>query len=136
MNIPGNLSPLLLVIIAGWIVLCASAQVLIKYGIDVIVNTSMIQDVFSIHTIKLLISNKIVILSAILYVFSLGLSVLAMTRANISFLSPFGGGLIFVLTALLACFFLHEKLTAYGWLGITVTFLGIILTLYSYNQSG
>ncbi|MBN1166598.1 MAG: hypothetical protein JXA44_05630 [Methanospirillaceae archaeon] len=128
------MSPLLLIIIAGWIVLCASAQVLIKYGIDMIVNTNLIQNIFSIDGLKLLIGNKIVVMSGILYIFSLFLCILAMTRANISFLSPFGGGLIFVLTAIIAAFFLEERVTLYGWLGITVTFLGILITIFAYNQ--
>lgn len=90
------------------------------------------QDIFSFDGLKLLFFNKVVLLSGFLYVFSVLLYILAMTRANISFLSPLGGGLIFVLTAIIASVFLQEKITFLGWFGIIITLLGIIITIIAY----
>jgi len=128
------MSLFLFTVIAGWILLSSSAQILIKYGIDTMINTGVTQELFNFDGFKLLLFNKIVLLSGILYLLSLLLYIFAMTRANISFLSPFGGGLIFVITAIMASIFLQEKIPLYGWFGITLTFLGIIITLWAYYQ--
>ena len=77
-----------------------------------------------------IISNKLIILWFGLYLISTIFWFGAMSKLDISMLSPLGS-LVFVLTALLALVFLGEKISPLRWAGIGVIVVGIFLLVKS-----
>jgi drug/metabolite transporter (DMT)-like permease len=87
-------------------------------------------NIFDKNNILSILTNKLIILGFGLYLISTVFWFGAMSKLDISLLSPLGS-LVFVLTAILALVFLGEKISAMRWMGIGVIIIGIFLLVKS-----
>ena len=116
--------------VAAWIILNSVCQISIKSGIMQMNQMQEPTNIFDKSNILNIISNKLIILWFGLYLISTIFWFGAMSKLDISMLSPLGS-LVFVLTALLALVFLGEKISPLRWAGIGVIVVGIFLLVKS-----
>jgi drug/metabolite transporter (DMT)-like permease len=116
--------------VAAWIILNSVCQISIKSGIMQMNQMQEPTNIFDKSNILNIISNKLIILGFGLYLISTIFWFGAMSKLDISMLSPLGS-LVFVMTALLALVFLGEKISPLRWAGIGVIVVGIFLLVKS-----
>jgi drug/metabolite transporter (DMT)-like permease len=116
--------------VAAWIILNSVCQISIKSGIMQMSEMQEPTNIFDKTNILNILSNKLIILGFGLYLVSTVFWFGAMSKLDISMLSPLGS-LVFVLTALLALVFLGEKISPLRWAGIGVIIIGIYLLVKS-----
>jgi drug/metabolite transporter (DMT)-like permease len=83
-------------------------------------------NLFAKDTIATILSNKFIVGGFALYLISTIFWFVALSKMDISLLSPLGS-MIFVMVAILAMVFLGEKVTPLRWTGIFVTIVGVVL---------
>jgi multidrug transporter EmrE-like cation transporter len=108
----------------------ASGQICWKYGMS---NMDRINDVNSLlqpETIQNILTNKYILLGLVLYACTFFLWLSAMSTLDVSFMYPMLS-LAYILTALLAFYFLGEQISTLRWSGIILVVLGCILIMKS-----
>jgi uncharacterized membrane protein len=118
------------VFVISWLVLCTIAPIVIKTGVKEVPKIEEFNDFFNINFILSLISNKYIITGLSCYFIATLMWIVALSRLDVSLLSPLGS-LAFVFTAILALIFLGEKISSVRWLGISLVVLGTFLLLRS-----
>jgi drug/metabolite transporter (DMT)-like permease len=83
-------------------------------------------NMFAKDNIMNIVTNKFIVGGFALYLLSTIFWFGALSKIDISMLSPMGS-MIFVTVALLAMFFLGEKISAVRWTGIFVIVVGVVL---------
>jgi len=116
-----------LVLVSLCIVLGASGQICMKRGMVEIPITST-QDLFS--NIKTIFSSSYVIIGLLFYGVATFLWLGALSQLEVSFMYPLLS-LGYVLTAILACVFIHEEVTLLRWVGILLIVCGCFLVIKS-----
>jgi len=112
--------------VAAWIILNAVCQVSVKAGIMQLKEVSEPTNLFAKDNIATILSNKFIVGGFALYLISTIFWFGALSKLDISLLSPLGS-MIFVMVAILAMVFLGEKVTPLRWTGIFVTIVGVVL---------
>ena len=125
-----NFTILTVLFVSIWIILNAVCQISIKSGIMQIKEIQEPTSIFDKENIFNILSNKMIILGFILYLISTVFWFGAMSKLDVSVLSPLGS-LIFVLIALLAFLFLGEKISPLRWFAIFVIIIGVYLLVKS-----
>lgn len=126
----GNFTFFTILFVAVWIVLNSVCQVSIKTGV---LQLKEIQDpmkIFEKSNIPNIVTNKYIVLGFILYLISTVFWFGALTKLDISVLSPMGS-LIFIMTALMALVFLNEKISPMRWGAIFIIVIGVYLLMRS-----
>ena len=113
-----------------WIALCTIAQISMKIGVNQAQKDEPLTDFFSIKTILHFLNNKFILGGFCLYVFATFLWLGALSKLDVSILSPLGS-LIFVSTAVVALFLLGEKISPFRWFSIMLIALGTFLLIRS-----
>ena len=116
--------------VAVWILLNAVCQVSVKAGILQLKSVQEPMNMFDKTNIATIVSNKLIVGGFSLYLISTVFWFGALSKLDISVLSPLGS-LIFVMVALLAMIFLGEKVSFLRWTGIFVIIAGICLLVRS-----
>jgi drug/metabolite transporter (DMT)-like permease len=130
MSETSNFTFFTILFVAAWIILNSVCQISIKSGIMQMNEMKEPTSIFDKTNIVNILSNKLIILGFGLYLLSTVFWFGAMSKLDISMLSPLGS-LVFVLTALLALVFLGEKISPLRWMGIGVIVVGIYLLVKS-----
>jgi drug/metabolite transporter (DMT)-like permease len=112
--------------VAAWIILNAVCQVSVKAGIMQLKDVSEPTNMFDKDNIANILSNKFIVGGFALYLISTIFWFGALSKLDISLLSPLGS-MIFVMVAILAMVFLGEKVSPLRWTGIFVTIVGVVL---------
>jgi drug/metabolite transporter (DMT)-like permease len=118
------------VFVSLWIILNAVCQVSIKTGILQMKELSEPTNMFDKDTMTNIVTNKFIVAGFLLYLVSTIFWFGAMTKLDISVLSPLGS-LVFVMTALLALVFLEEKISPMRWGAIAIIVVGVYLLVRS-----
>src|SRR5208337_2776204 len=111
------------VFVVSWLVLCTIAPIVIKTGVKDVPKIEEFGDFFNTNFIFSLISNKYIIAGLSCYFIATLMWIVALSRLDVSLLSPIGS-LAFVFTAILALIFLGEKISSVRWLGILFVVVG------------
>ncbi len=114
------------VIVLFWVVSNAIVQVLLKKGVSDLNVINSLSDIFDLNILMTVVKNSYISIGIVLYIISFFLWIYALTKLDVSVLSPIGS-LIFVIVAILAVFFLGEKVTSIRWMGIILVVAGSIL---------
>ena len=130
MSETSNFTFFTILFVAAWIILNSVCQISIKSGIMQMKEMQEPTSIFDKNNILNIVTNKLIILGFGLYLISTVFWFGAMSKLDISLLSPLGS-LVFVLTAMLALVFLGEKISAMRWMGIGVIIIGIYLLVKS-----
>jgi len=130
MSETSNFTFFTILFVAAWIILNSVCQISIKSGILQLNAVQEPTNIFDKNNIFSILTNKLIILGFGLYLISTVFWFGAMSKLDISLLSPLGS-LVFVLTAILALVFLGEKISAMRWMGIGVIIIGIFLLVKS-----
>jgi uncharacterized membrane protein len=130
MSETSNFTFFTILFVAAWIILNSVCQISIKSGIMQMKEMQEPTSIFDKNNIVNIVTNKLIILGFGLYLISTVFWFGAMSKLDISLLSPLGS-LVFVLTAMLALVFLGEKISAMRWMGIGVIIIGIYLLVKS-----
>lgn len=130
MSETGNFTFFTILFVTSWIILNSVCQISIKSGIMQMKEMQEPTNIFDKNNIVSILSNKLIILGFGLYLISTVFWFGAMSKLDISMLSPLGS-LVFVITALLALVFLGEKISPLRWIGIGVIVVGIYLLVKS-----
>jgi drug/metabolite transporter (DMT)-like permease len=126
MSDASNLTLFTVLFVAVWILLNAVCQVTVKAGIMQLKSVNEPMNMFAKDNIMNILSNKLIVGGFALYLLSTIFWFGALSKLDISMLSPMGS-MIFVTVALLAMFFLGEKISAVRWTGIFVIVVGVVL---------
>ncbi len=103
-------------------VLCSTiGLVLIKVGVSKEFTLTISSSGFEIK------SGWILILGMVIYVISFILSMITMSRMNLTLFYPLSAGLIYVGSCVAGLLFLHEKLSVQQLAGIVVILIGILI---------
>jgi drug/metabolite transporter (DMT)-like permease len=116
--------------VSAWILLNAFCQISIKSGILQLKEIQEPTNIFNKENIRNIISNKLIVFGFVLYLVSTIFWFGAMSKLDMSVLSPLGS-LIFIMIALLAFFFLGEKISPLRWAAITIIIVGTFLLVKS-----
>lgn len=130
MNEYSNLTFFTILFVAVWILLNSVCQVSIKTGV---LQLKEIQDptkIFEKQNIPNIVTNKYIVFGFILYLLSTVFWFGALTKLDVSVLSPMGS-LIFIMTALMALVFLNEKISPMRWGAIFIIVIGVYLLVRS-----
>jgi drug/metabolite transporter (DMT)-like permease len=130
MTVTSNFTSFTILFVAAWIILNSVCQISIKSGIMQLKEMQEPTSIFDKNNILSILTNKLIILGFGLYLISTVFWFGAMSKLDISMLSPLGS-LVFVMTALLALVFLGEKISPLRWMGIGVIVVGIFLLVKS-----
>jgi drug/metabolite transporter (DMT)-like permease len=126
----GNFTSLTILFVSVWIILNAVCQISIKSGITQIKEIQEPTSIFDKANIVNILSNKMIVFGFLLYLISTVFWFGAMSKLDISVLSPLGS-LVFVMIAILAFFFLGEKISPLRWFSILIIIVGVCLLVRS-----
>jgi drug/metabolite transporter (DMT)-like permease len=110
-------------ILAACILLGGSTQVLFKMGMNSI---GPLEDLLSLKTVTMILSNKYIIIGLILYGVSSVLWLVGLSMLDVSLMYPLLS-LAYVVTTVLAFMVLNEPVRTTRWIGILLIILGSIL---------
>jgi len=116
--------------VTAWIILNAVCQISIKTGILELKGIQEPTGIFDTANILNIVTNKFIVAGFLIYLISTVFWFGAMTKLEISMLSPLGS-LVFVMTALLALVFLGEKISPIRWGAISIIVVGVYLLVRS-----
>jgi drug/metabolite transporter (DMT)-like permease len=114
-----------LILVITSVFAAAFGQILFKDAMRNI-EISEMSDLFSLSVLIKIFSNGYILLGLFLYAGSTLLWLGALSKLDVSVAYPLVS-LGYILTAIFALFFLHEKITSIRWLGIFLIVLGSIL---------
>jgi multidrug transporter EmrE-like cation transporter len=121
---------LLISFVILWISFCTIAQISMKIGINNVQKDEPLSGFFNFNTIYRFLNNPNILGGFFLYVFATFLWLGALSKLDVSVLSPLGS-LIFVCTAIAALFLLGEKISPFRWFSIMLITLGTFLLIRS-----
>jgi len=110
-------------ILAACILLGGSTQVLFKMGMNSI---GPLEDLLSLKTVTMILSNKYIIIGLILYGVSSVLWLVGLSMLDVSLMYPLLS-LAYVVTTVLAFMVLNEPVRTTRWIGVLLIILGSIL---------
>ncbi len=120
-----------LIFVASWILLSAFSQIVMKIGLSVNhsgLSITSFQDIFN-----LMILYKYLFLGCGIYLFSMIVYFIVLTKFDISIATSIGGGLTIVVIALLASLLLGETISPLTWIGIITVVIGVSIIGISSN---
>lgn len=103
------------------------SQILERKGMSQIGKLESFHDIFQVNTIVKLITNPYVVAGVLLSSIALIFWLATMSNWEVSYLYPFGGGLMQIILVFFAFLFLGEDITAGRWLGVGVITIGIVI---------
>jgi len=121
---------LLISFVILWLSFCTIAQISMKVGVNQVQKDEPLSGFFNFNTIFRFLNNPYIFGGFLLYVFATFLWLGALSKLDVSVLSPLGS-LIFVSTAVVALFLLGEKITPFRWLSIMIITIGTFLLIRS-----
>ena len=110
-------------ILAACILLGGSTQVLFKMGMNSI---GPLENLLSLKTVTMILSNKYIIIGLILYGVSSVLWLVGLSMLDVSLMYPLLS-LAYVVTTVLAFMVLNEPVRTTRWIGVLLIILGSIL---------
>jgi len=132
MNMAGysNFTLFTVLFVSVWIILQAICQISVKNGIMELKGVQEPTNIFDKNYIAQVLSNKFILFGFFVYLISTVFWFGALSRLDISLLSPLGS-LIFVMVAFFAMIFLGEKVTPLRWTAIFIITGGVLLLVLS-----
>ena len=116
---------LLLVVSAA--VMGGVAQVLLKKGMAEVGKISLME--MAKQFVRIIVTNPYVFVGLLIYVISTVIYLAALSRGELSILYPIIA-VSYIIAAVLAVFFLNEKITLVRWVGIITIVVGVFLVVW------
>ena len=115
-----------LILVSICIVFTVVGQILMKYGMQQVGEITSMQQLFNFGTMLSIFTNFYIIGGILCFGLMLVIWLGAMSTLDISFMYPLAS-LVYVLTAVAACVFLHEGISLLRWGGILLVVGGCLL---------
>jgi drug/metabolite transporter (DMT)-like permease len=125
-----NFTLFTILFVAIWILLQAVCQITVKGGINQLKEIQEPTSIFDPGYLSQVFSNKLIVIGFLLYLLSTIFWFGALSKLDISLLSPLGS-LIFVMVALFALVFLGERVSPLRWTAIFIIVGGVFLLVRS-----
>ncbi len=122
-----KMETIVLLLVVSAAVMGGVAQVLLKKGMTEIGKISLLE--MTKQFVKIILTNPYVFVGLAIYVMSTIIYLAALSRGELSALFPLIS-ISYIIAAVLAVFFLNEKITWIRWAGIITIVAGVFLVVW------
>jgi multidrug transporter EmrE-like cation transporter len=117
-----------LLALAAAVILNASANLFLKFGMKAIKSHPAVAAAGPVHTIKTMITSPLILLGLIFFALNVPLYAYALGKFKVSLAYPIMTGCGFAIIVLVAGFSgLQERLDTLQWLGVALILAGVVL---------
>lgn len=109
-----------MIAIALYVLFSALGLTLMKLGINQGLSLGITQGIFKFEI------SLTTLLGIVLYVCSFAMSMVVMSRMNLTYFYPLSAGLVYILVCLLGVFLLKETVQMQQWIGMGFIMVGVI----------
>ena len=122
-----KMETVVLILVVSAAVMGGVAQVLLKKGMNIVGKVSLVE--MAKQFVRIILTNPYVFVGLAIYVISTIIYLAALSRGELSIVFPLIS-ISYIIAAVLAVFFLNEKITWVRWAGIITIVVGVFLVVW------